>query len=191
MHPVFTLRRNCFHIFVIQAHVVISQANDSSIMFGHTQSHQNQCPLRQGRSDGAWWTRWEITSDTKIYFLSVQKFYVSKDTCGVCYDPTLYAPYGQQCLPNAATLSLKHQIFPGNNPFVIPSLRNEEGGKCCSTVFHWKETTGSLWGLQKVNWKHPPKRWNAAAFWTGEAGCLNSLCISNRQAQCCLFLTFH
>lgn len=45
-------KTNCFFASVILQHVCISQPNDSTIMLGHTQSHQHQCPLKQGHSDG-------------------------------------------------------------------------------------------------------------------------------------------
>lgn len=76
-------KTNCFFASVILQHVCISQPNDSTIMLGHTQSHQHQCPLKQGHSDGMWWTRREIASDTKIYFLSIQRLYVNKNTLNV------------------------------------------------------------------------------------------------------------
>lgn len=150
-------------------------------MLGHTQSHQHQCPLRQGHSDGMWWTRREIATDTKIYFLSIQKWYVSKNTLNVCYH---WAQQRQcalflltQCVPNAATLSLKYKIIPGNILLVMPLVRREQ---CCATE-------QQRLGLYQSCWKVSGWTENNL-FERGKADCLNSLHVSNRQPQCCLFL---
>lgn len=85
-------------------------------VLGHTQSHQNQCPFRQGHGDGAWWTRQEIVSDNLIYFVSTPK---------IVWKQCSAANKRQQCSPNPA-LTQHHKTLPGNHLLVNHSRRREK-----------------------------------------------------------------
>lgn len=176
-------KTNCFFASVILQHVCISQPNDSTIMLGHTQSHQHQCPLKQGHSDGMWWTRREIASDTKIYFLSIQRLYVNKNTLNVRFHWALQTVFCSYYAVWAKCSYFKSKSFKWITGLSRPLWGEKQ---CCTTE---QATAGSLSQLLKVNWKQPP---NLRLFKQEKADCLNSLRVSKRGGNnAAFFLTFH
>ena len=171
------IKDKLFHIFVTQRHMRICQFNDGAILSGHTKLLWSKVTVTEhDEMRNSKWHR-DLFSEHKETAREPEYIkHVSLNTLG-----TMYSVFTERCLPNAATF--KSDNTKSLQGITCLSVRSEQ---CCSAARKPQGVYGSYW--ERVENTRSESQKHTAALW---GGLFKLLCISNSQAQSCLFLTFH